>query len=443
MFLIHMNKVEITDILKDWNFWEKPWEEGVSRPFYLEKMRGFLNTGQVLIITGARRSGKSFLMKQLASSLCKEGIEKKDILFINFEDPRWLKRDAALLFDIFETYKELMQPGKKPYIFLDEIQEVEGWERWVRTIHELDKATLIVSGSNAKLLGYELGTVLTGRHLDIDVYPLSFSEFLNFKGVQTPADLNDASLVRGYLKEYLTKGAFPALAFLQDGMKEWFLDYYDDVLEKDVIKRFKIRKTEELKTLLNFYMSNISKLSTFNSVAKFLKISPDTAEKFTAYFEQTYLLFFMKRFSLGFKEQQKSPRKIYSVDTALAGAIGFRMSDDFGRVAENIVYLEYLRRKIINPGYKLFYWKEEQAGRDGREIDFVVKNGNQIVEIVQVCTGSLSDDTKKRELRAIAKAAAKLSPARVIVITDEYEGEEALGDKKIKYIPLWKWLLEI
>lgn len=437
-----MNKVEITDILKDWNFWEKPWDDGIPRPFYVEKMRGYLDIGQVLVITGVRRSGKSFLMKQLASSLHKEGIEKKNILFINFEDPRWLKRDAALLFDIFETYRELMQPGEKPYIFLDEVQEVDGWERWVRTMHELNKATLIVSGSNAKLLGYESGTVLTGRHLDIDVYPLSFREFLSFKGIQSVSDLEDASMVRGCLREYLAKGSFPALAFLQDGLKEWFLDYYEDVLEKDVIKRFKIRKTEELKTLLNFYMSNISKLSTFNSVAKFLKISPDTAEKFTAYFEQSYLLFFMKRFSFGFKKQQKSPRKIYSVDTVLAGSIGFRMSDDFGRVAENIVYLEYLRRKIFNPGQELFYWKDEQSGRDGREVDFVVKNGNHILEIVQVCMGDLSEDTKKREVRAIRKAIKKLDPQKIIVITDEHENIEDLDDIKINYIPLWKWLLE-
>lgn len=436
-----MDKIEISNILKHWNFWEKPWEEGVPRPFYVEKMRGFLNTRQVLVITGARRSGKSFLMKQLASSLHKEGVEKKNILFINFEDPRWLKRDAATLFDIFETYRELMQPGEKPYIFLDEIQEVEGWERWVRTMHELDKATLIVSGSNAKLLGYELGTVLTGRHLDIDVYPLSFSEFLNFKGAGSVSDLKDVSAIRGYLREYLARGSFPALAFLRGEIKEWFLDYYDDVVEKDVIKRFKIRKTEELKTLLNFYMSNISKPSTFNSAAKFLKISPDTAEKFTAYFEQSYLLFPLKRFSFGFKEQQKSPRKIYSVDTVLAEAIGFRMSDDFGRVAENIVYLEYMRRKITNPGYELFYWKAEQAGKDGKEVDFVVKDRNRILEIAQVCMGSLAEDTKKRELRAVAKAAKKLNPEKIVVITDDYEGVEKYPYGNVAFIPLWKWLL--
>lgn len=438
-----MNKVEIKAILEDWNFWNNSWEEGVLRPFYVEKMASFVDSGQVLVVTGARRSGKSFLMKQLASLLHKKGIAKKNILFINFEDPRWLKLDTILLNDILETYQEFLQPNEKPYIFLDEIQEVAGWEKWVRTMHELGKATLVVSGSNAKLLSRELGTVLTGRHLDIVVFPLSFAEFLNFKGVRDFSSTKNVSAIRGYLHEYIARGSFPALAFLQDGIQEWFLAYYDDVLEKDLIKRFKIRKTEELKALLNFYMSNISKLSTFNAVAKFLKISPDTAEKFSSYFEQSYLLFSMKRFSLGLKEQQKSSRKIYSVDTALSGAVGFRMSDDFGRVAENIVYLEYLRRKISNPGYEFFYWKEAQSGVDGKEVDFVIKNGNRIVEITQVCMGNIVMDTKKRELRAISKAVKKLNPERIIVITEEYEGIEKYEYGDVIFIPLWKWLVGI
>jgi predicted AAA+ superfamily ATPase len=310
-------------------------------------------------------------------------------------------------------------------------------------MHELGKATLIISGSNAKLLSRELGTVLTGRHLDIVVYLLSFREFLEFKGLKLFSDSKDISIIRGYLREYLARGSFPALTFLQSGLKEWFLAYYDDVLEKDLIRRFRIRKIEELKALLNFYMSNISKLSTFNSVAKFLKISPDTAEKFTAYFEQSYLLFSMKRFSFGFKEQRRSSRKIYSIDTVLAGPMGFRMSDDLGRVAENIVYLEYLRRKVFNPEYEFFYWKEEQSGRDGKEIDFVIKSGNRIVEIVQVCMGNLAEDTKKRELRAVAKAVKKLNPDKIIVITGEYEGIEKYEYGNVIFIPLWKWLLDV
>jgi predicted AAA+ superfamily ATPase len=435
-----MNKVEINRVLEDWNFWKKPWEESVLRPFYLNKMKSYVQSGQVVVVTGARRSGKSFLMKQLASDLVKQGIEKRNVLFVNFEDPRWLNRDAKLLDEIFETYREFLQPDEKPYIFLDEVQEVNEWEKWVRSIHERNKATIIISGSNAKLLSRELGTVLTGRHIDLMVYPLSFSEFLDFKSVRV-ADESDLT-IRAYLREYLTKGSFPGLVPLKDGIQEWFLSYYDDVLEKDLVKRFRVRKIVELKSLLNFYMSNVSKSMTFNSAAKFLKVSPDTVEKFVGYFEQAYLLFLVRRFSAGVKEQQRSSRKIYSIDTALSGAVGFRMSDDTGRIAENIVYLEYLRRKIIEPSIEIFYWKDEQLGVSGKEIDFVVKKGSSIEELVQVCMGDFSGDTRKREMRAIAKAMKKLQPKKITVVTEEFEGIENYLYGQVSFIPLWRWLLK-
>jgi len=435
-----MNTFEIMGILEDWNFWKSPWEEGFPRPFYLEKMVTQVASGQVLVVTGSRRSGKSFLMRQLASSLVRSGIKKQDVLFVNFEDPRWLRRDATLLEEIFSTYRDLQKPKGRPYVFLVEVQEVEGWERWVRTMHELGKATVIVSGSNAKLLSRELGTVLTGRHVDIVVYPLSFREFLSFRGIPDVSAETTVSL-GGYFREYLSKGSFPALAGLTDGSREWFLAFYDDVLEKDLVGRFRIRKSEALKALLNYAMSNISKPMTANAVSKFLGIAPDTVDKFLGYFEQAYLLFTLKRFSSGVKEQQKSPRKIYAIDTALAVVIGFRMSEDFGRVAENIVYMEYLRRRIADSEIELFYWKDIQGGVSGKEVDFVVKRGTRICEAVQVCMGDFVGETKKREMSALAQVAKKLHPERFLVITEEYEDTVKYDYGEVSFVPLQKWLL--
>lgn len=427
-------------VLEDWNFWKSPWEEGFPRPFYLEKMLKQVASGQIMVITGSRRSGKSFLMRQLASSVVRSGVEKRDILFVNFEDPRWLKRDAALLDEIFSTYADLQKPEGRPYVFLDEVQEVDGWERWVRTMHELGKATIVVSGSNAKLLSRELGTVLTGRHMDTVVYPLSFREFLSFRGVSDGASETSVSL-GGYFREYLSKGSFPALTGLTDGSREWFLAFYDDVLEKDIVGRFGIRKPEALKALLNYAMSNVSKPMTANAASKFLNIAPDTADKFLGYFEQTYLLFALKRFSYGVKGQQKSPKKIYAIDTALAGAIGFRMSEDFGRVAENIVYMEYLRRQVADSEIELFYWKDAQAGMSGKEVDFVVKRGARICEAVQVCMGDFVGETKKREMGALARIAERLHPERFLVITEEYEDVVNYPYGEVSFVPIQKWLL--
>ena len=433
-----MNKFEIIEVLRDWNLWENPLEEGIARPDYVGKMREQLASGQVLIVTGARRSGKSFLMRQLASSLCREGVTKERTLFVNFEDPRWIGADVKLLEEIFHAYVEFVRPEEKPYLFLDEIQELEGWEKWVRSIHELGKATIVLSGSNAKLLSRELGTVLTGRHVDVTVYPLSFSEFLSFKS----ADLSSGRL-GGYLREYLEKGSFPALVVSGVGIQEWLISYYDDLLEKDLIRRFKIRKTEELKSLLRFYMGNIAKPTTFHSAAKFLGLSPSTTEKFMAYFEQAYLLFPLQRFSSGFKGQMKSPRKIYTIDTALARAVGFRVGDDFGRMAENIVYIELLRTKMYYPEREYFYWKDERVGRDGSEVDFVVKNGSKILEIVQVCMGDFSGDVRKRELRAIRKAVARLNPEKITVITEDLASVESFPYGTVEFISLEKWLLRL
>lgn len=431
-----MNKSEILEILKDWNLWEKPLEEGISRPEYVGKMREQIASGQVLIVTGARRSGKSFLMRQLASSLCLDGLEKERTLFVNFEDPRWIGADALLLDEIFHAYLEFVRPEGKPYLFLDEIQEVEGWEKWVRSMHELGKATIVLSGSNAKLLSRELGTVLTGRHVDVTVYPLSFSEFLSFKGMDASSDR-----LGGYMREYVERGAFPALVVSGTSVSEWLLSYYDDLLEKDLIRRFKVRKTEELKALLRFYMGNIAKSTTFHAAGKFLGISSDTAEKFMTYFEQSYLLFPIRRFSPSFKGQQKSPRKIYALDTALARVTGFRVGEDFGRMAENVVYLELLREKMQYPEREYFYWKDERAGRDGDEVDFVVKNGSNIVEILQVCMGEFQGDVRRRELRAMRKAAERLHPGKLTVVTEEYSGIESFPYGSIEFVPIEKWLV--
>ena len=178
-----MKHSDIIEILQDWNFWEKEQAIGVKRTAYLQTMKKFTGSGQVLTITGARRSGKSFLIKQLAKYLIDTGVKKENILIINFEDLRWPKIDALRLQKIYEAYIEEFLPVGIVYIFLDEIQEVKNWEKWVRTTHELDKAKIIISGSNSNLLNSDLSTLLTGRHLDIIVYPLSFTEFLSFNKV--------------------------------------------------------------------------------------------------------------------------------------------------------------------------------------------------------------------------------------------------------------------
>src|SRR3989338_6747347 len=434
-----MNKNELIAILQDWNFWRRELETGVPRDQYLASVKQFLETNQVLTITGPRRAGKSFIMRQAAWALTQQGVRKDNILMVNFEDPRFPELNTTLLEQLYETYLEFLSPKGPIYVFLDEVQEIDGWERWVRYMHELKKAKLVVSGSNAKLLSRELGTLLTGRHLDVTVFPLSFREFLAFNGVVITDRLDAIEKrieIKGLLRKYLEHGSFPEVV-LSEQKKDILLSYFEDLVNKDLLRRFNVRKPQELRALVKFYLSNVATLTTFNSIEKFLKISGATVEKFSGYLEQVFLVLFLKRFSFKVREQEKNPRKVYAVDTGLSNAVGFRFSENIGRLAENVVFLSLKRMQSFHPELELYYWKDINH----REVDFVLKEGTKVTQLIQVCWNVEDAQTKARELRSLAKAMNELKQHSAVVITEDYEAEEVFRGKPITFTPLWKWLL--
>jgi len=359
---------------------------------------------------------------------------------VNFEDPRFTELDAKTLQRLYGVYLEFLNPEGEVFIFLDEVQEVFEWERWVRAIHELNKARLVVSGSNAKLLDKELSTLLTGIHIDLVVFPLSFKEYLAFNRIDLKDRLDFVSKrveIEGFFRKYFEWGSFPEVVLLSSERKQILLHYFDDIINKDLIRRYRIRKSESLNSLARFYLANISSSITFNSLEKFLDISADTVEKFSCYLEDAYLLFFLKRFSFKVKEQEKSPRKVYAIDTGLANTIGFRFSQNLGRLAENIVFLELVRRRVLEKNdLELYYWKDPQH----REVDFVVKESLNVTQVLQVCWEINRPETKIREIKALLKAMEKLKLNEGFVITQDLEKEESIRDKKIRYVPLWRWL---
>jgi len=435
-----MDKNEILAILKDWNDWEGQQDIGTIRSIYLDRLEALIaGSNQIITITGPRRAGKSYLMRQMARRLSDKGLKRENILFVNFEDPRFTSLDTKLLAQVYDVYKGFLSPTDTPYIFLDEIQEVDGWEKWVRTMHELKKAKLIVSGSNAHLLSRELGTLLTGRHLDLTVFPLSFAEYLLFNKVEVKNAFDivgKEAEIDGLLHKYIEAGSFPEVA-LSVKKTEVLLNYFDDLLTKDLIKRFRIRKAPAMKALIKYYLSNAGNLMTFTSAGKFLQIHTNTVERFSGYFEDVYLVFLLKRFSYKVKEQEKSPRKIYAIDTGLCNSFGFRFSENIGRLAENIVFLALKRKQILDPQVELFYWKDVQH----REVDFVIKHGLKVTSMIQVCWDIRDEKTKNRELRSLHKGMKDLNITNATIITDATEGEEKLNGYTVKMVPLWKWLL--
>ncbi|MBU4293665.1 MAG: ATP-binding protein [Actinobacteria bacterium] len=434
-----MNKNEILEVLEDWNFWRKDQDTGFTRLQYIEQLQSLKDSNQIIVITGARRSGKSYLMRGFAKKLISEGISKNNILFINFEDPRFHRLDTDLLQKTYETYLESLNPKGSIYIFLDEIQEVSEWEKWVRTMHELKKANLIISGSNARLLSRELSTLITGRHVDITVFPLSFKEFLSFNNLEVNNSLdlvNKKIDINRLLSEYFEYGSFPGVV-LAGAKKQILLAYFDDLLNKDLIRRYKIRKTGKIKELAIYYLSNISTPSTYNSLKKQLLLTTDTIKKFSNYIESIYLIFFVKRFSFKLKEQEKSPRKTYAIDVGLSNQVGFRFSLNTGRMAENLVFLELLRKKSLDPEMELFYFKNERH----QEVDFVIKEFLEVKSLIQVCWNIEDLKTKKREINSLIVGLEDLNLKKGLVITEDYENVEYYKEFEIKFIPLYKWLL--
>jgi len=436
-----MKRDEILKILIDWNFWVKEQETGIERKFYKEKLLEFLDTDFIISVIGVRRSGKSTIIKQIAKEIS-EKYGKENVLIVNFEDRRFVKLDASVLDEIFKVYLEEIRPTQRPIIFLDEIQKVKDWEGWVRTMHELKKAKIVISGSTSQLTKGKLATLLTGRHLDVEVYPLSFKEFLQFKNLELKSRLEileKESNIKSLLKEYLEFGGFPEVVLKEKFKREILQTYFDDIITRDIVEKYNIRKIEDLKTLAKFYFSNIGSYMTYSSIKNFLGLSKETIQRFSNYIEETFTLFFVKMFDFSLKKQEKAPRKIYCVDNGLPNAIGFRISENLGKLMENMVFLELFKKFK-----EVYYWKE-YGKAEGKEVDFVIKEGIQIKQLIQVTYASNKDEIDQREIKALEKAYElfKKDKPELLIITWDYEDILKKDNLEIKCIPLWKWLLNL
>lgn len=429
-----MRRDEILKILVDWNYWGNYKDESVERGRYIENLKYLLKTGEIIVIKGVRRSGKSTFMLQF---IRKSGLEEKNALVVNFEDPRFKNLDLELLDKIYEVYLEELQPDKEHYVILDEVQEIEGWEKFARYLHEAKKVQVFITGSSSKLLSEEYSTLLAGRHVDIEIFPLSFSEFLDFKGVSIRSRVEMMKFrhrIRRLLDEYLEFGSFPKVVLIEEGKEELLNNYFRDILIKDVQRRFKVRETVKLEELAKYYLTNISTLQSFNRARKLLNLSLDTVERFSKYFAIARLLFFVPKFSFSVKEQILNPKKVYCMDTGLRNIVSFKFTEDLGRIAENIVFLNLLFR---NKDKEIYYWRDHA----GKEVDFVVKEGLKVKELIQACWVIEEEKTERREVKSLIKAMDEFKLKEGLVITEDIDKEEEVIGKRIVYKPLWKWLL--
>lgn len=427
-----MNNEQIIEILSEWNFWKKDQDAGVYRETYLDKLNKLIQTEQIVAIIGVRRSGKSTLMKQFIKKQIDLGKSRESFLYVNFEEPKFtdmLSLDS--LQQIYNAYIEILKPKNIPYLLLDEIHNIPRWEKFVRGLHEKKEANIIVSGSTSKLLSKELGTLLTGRWLELKTYPLNFQEFLQFKQLKIKNKLDILSQkvkIKQLLREYLEFGGFP-LVSLKEEKEEILRRYFDDIITRDIAERHKIRRVDKLKTLAKYYLTNSSSLISYRKISKFMNLSLDSVERFSNYMEDANLVFLVPKFSYSLKEQEVNPRKVYSIDSGLINVISFRFSDNIGKLYENIVFLS-----LVRGDREIYYYKNKN------ECDFIIKKGKKIIQAIQV--SYQIKENREREIKGLLEAIQAFKLKEGIIITEDKEGEEKIKGKKIKFIPLWKWLLE-
>lgn len=384
----------------------------------------YLNNEEIIIISGVRRCGKSVLLQQI-----RDRLPQKDYFF-NFDDDRLGNFTIENFQQLYEVFIELY--GEQNYFYFDEIQNIAGWEHFAKRLYNSGKKVFI-TGSNARMLSKELGTYLTGCYIAIELYPFSFSEFLNFREQQHLLGDISGTIARGEIQsafnDYLKQGGFPIYLKSEDGIVLKTL--YDNILYKDVMVRNQIVNEREVKELVYYTVSNIGKPLTYTSLAKVIGVkNPTTVKNYLEYIENTYLLFSLSKIDCSVKAQLRNPKKVYAIDNALVSRLGFHFSGEEGRLLENMVYIELRRR-----GGEIFYHNSGNT-----ECDFVVRDGFRVVQAIQVCYLLGSSDTREREICGIRDAMDTYHLLEGTIVTNTHEEEVKYGDKIIHILPAWKWL---
>ncbi|MFO7599225.1 MAG: ATP-binding protein [Candidatus Desulfacyla sp.] len=432
-----MNDAQLMDILEYWNFWSQDRYTGVYRTLYADELYRQRDLKEASVVTGVRRSGKSTILLQVLQKLIDSGTARQNILYVNFEEPSFMSSlTVEFLLRIHDLYQEHFNPAGRTYIVLDEVQLVPGWERFVRGLYDREtNIKFYVTGSSSRLLSREFGASLTGRIVSNEVFPLTFPEFLGFKGKEDllhKARGKGSPALRNLFKEYMRFGGFPqvVLTEAEKDRMQILKDYYTAVIEKDIIQRYEVRDIKKLKEFcLNLYANVAAHFSGYQA-EKRQKISQPTANKFLEYAREVFLVQTTDYFSYSFAEQKSNPYKVYAIDPGLYNAVSFRFSENIGRLFENVVYLA-LRAK----GHEIFYWKGKG------EVDFLIRKGTGIERLINVCW-DLNDNNKKRELSGLGEAMDRFHVADAEIITSGYDDRVEFAGKQILVRNFFNWIRE-
>ena len=401
-------------------------DELMSRPYQQRHTKydtdELLQNSLIKLITGPRRIGKSVFALLM--------LQGKNFAYLNFDDSQLLEKwneelVMSALDDVYPDYD---------FMLLDEVQNLPDWDLWISKLYRRGK-NLIITGSNAKMLSSEMATVLTGRYLQIEMLPFSLDETMRWKNISPEREEQSAQAIV-LADDYMRNGGYPETIPARSITKSYLSTLFDSILLKDVAKRHNVRNTTDLYNLATYLLSNFCNPISANELAGELGLSSvSTTKKFCDYLSEPYLFFFLPRFNNKLKLMSKAQKKVYVVDNGFVQSTVFNLSENLGRLLENQVFVELLRRGYI-PGKTLFYYRT----RNDKEIDFVTRKGTKVEQLIQVCYDMTSEKTRKRELDALVEAAEELHCDNLLVITNSESSEdlEYRLDRTISIIPICK-----
>lgn len=403
-----MNSEEILKVLRTWNIWDKDIDTGISRKDYVDEISKYLEMKHILILKGVRRCGKTTIAKQLMKELLKNKIKKKQILYVNFEDMQFAdKLHVRLLEEILNAYLKHSKNNDKVYCFLDEVQRIPNWERWIRTKYDQDqKIKFIITGSSAHLLDKGLSTLLTGRNITFEVLPLSFKEFKTFNK-------------EGELDEYLRFGGFPEVVLEKTEEKKIRIlnQYLIDIIHRDIVDRYNIRNSNELIAIAKYLVSTPGSKVSINKLSKIFGITKNTIASYISYMIDAYLLLEVRFFSYSAKVKYDVSRlpKYYVIDNGLINITTMQYFKNLGQLYENTVLLELYRKK--QKLEDIMYWSDSNS-----EVDFIANTKSINV--------TATDKIHDRELNGLEEFQKKNKQFTSLLITKSTNKESIISLKK-------------
>ena len=416
-----MEKNKLKEVLQDQQGLFDKADDLIERDISL---KDYMKGNEIVIITGIRRCGKSSLLKIISKKL------NEKFVYMNFDDIRLTDFKVENFEDIEEIVSEIYGIKTNVIYLLDEIQNVPFWERWVNNLYA-KKIKVFVTGSNSSLLSSEISTFLTGRNKVIKLYPFSFREFLLFKKIKTDYQTTDERrAVSQTFNEYFEKGGFP-LVIINDDLT-LSKQYFEDILNKDIIKRYNIKKVKELKDLILYLFSNVSKTYSYSTLKQVSSIkSLSMINNYIEYLKNVFVASTINKFDYSIKKQKVSSSKFYVLDNSFLKTVAFNFSENAGKRLENLVFIELVRR-----GNEIYYHAKKN------ECDFIIKEGLKITKAIQVCLILDNVVTKKREADGLIEAMKEYKIKEGLILTLNKEEELVVEGKKIIIKPVWKWLLE-